>query len=203
MRPASGLILLSLTTMALVACKPTPAEVDAAPSVSGSTEASQVPSDAPAAVPDVATPDVRFIGYGNMLFGSTVEEARVAWGGELVGGPVEGSDCYYLHPKSAANSRELGFMIEDGRFVRYDVGTDAQDAPGGALVGMDGRALNAIYSNTLQAAPHKYLPGGQTLTFDGGAGVDSKLVLETDAAGKVTSWRIGLPPQVDYVEGCS
>ncbi|HWI23748.1 MAG TPA: lectin, partial [Lysobacter sp.] len=29
------------------------------------------------------------------------------------------------------------------------------------------------------------------------------LVFETDAAGKVTAWRAGVPPQVDYVEGCS
>jgi hypothetical protein len=29
------------------------------------------------------------------------------------------------------------------------------------------------------------------------------LVFETDAAGKVTEWRAGLPPQVGYIEGCS
>ena len=29
------------------------------------------------------------------------------------------------------------------------------------------------------------------------------LVFETDASGRVTEWRAGLPPQVDYVEGCS
>jgi hypothetical protein len=31
----------------------------------------------------------------------------------------------------------------------------------------------------------------------------AKLVFETDAAGKATAWRVGLSPQVDYVEGCS
>jgi hypothetical protein len=28
-------------------------------------------------------------------------------------------------------------------------------------------------------------------------------VFETDAGGTVTEWRAGVPPQVDYVEGCS
>ena len=26
---------------------------------------------------------------------------------------------------------------------------------------------------------------------------------ETDAQGRATEWRVGLSPQVDYVEGCS
>ncbi|MCY7312651.1 MAG: lectin [Pseudoxanthomonas sp.] len=203
MRPSFALTLLFFGTLAQVACKPTPAQLDVAPAVAGSPAAPQAPSGTASAAPEVVTPDVRFFGYGNMELGSTVEEARAAWGGELLGGPVEGGNCYFLYPEFAANSRALGFMIEDGRFVRYDVRTDFQQAPGGALVGMDGPALNALYTTMLQAAPHKYVPGGQTLTLEGGAGVDSRLVLETDAAGKVTRWRIGLPPQVDYVEGCS
>ena len=35
---------------------------------------------------------------------------------------------------------------------------------------------------------------------DGGNGA---LVLELDAEGRVDEWRVGVPPQVDYVEGCS
>jgi hypothetical protein len=27
-------------------------------------------------------------------------------------------------------------------------------------------------------------------------------VFETDAAGRIVSWRIGVPPQIYYVEGC-
>jgi hypothetical protein len=29
------------------------------------------------------------------------------------------------------------------------------------------------------------------------------LLFATDADGRVNEWRIGVPPQVDYVEGCS
>ena len=30
-----------------------------------------------------------------------------------------------------------------------------------------------------------------------------RVIFETDAEGTVTEWRVGLPPQVDYVEGCA
>ena len=42
---------------------------------------------------------------------------------------------------------------------------------------------------------------GQAL--DAGDVAPTRLVFEVDAAGKVTSWRVGLSPQVEYVEGCS
>ena len=35
------------------------------------------------------------------------------------------------------------------------------------------------------------------------AGIIGVLLFETNAEGNVASWRIGVPPQVDYVEGCS
>ena len=34
-------------------------------------------------------------------------------------------------------------------------------------------------------------------------GGNGALVLELDKDGRVDEWRIGVPPQVDYVEGCS
>jgi hypothetical protein len=45
--------------------------------------------------------------------------------------------------------------------------------------------------------------GGHYLSIAASGVAPSKLVFETDAAGKVTAWRVGLTPQVDYVEGCS
>ena len=49
---------------------------------------------------------------------------------------------------------------------------------------------------------HKYVEGGHYLRAgaDSGEGV---VVFETGADDVVTEWRVGLPPQVDYVEGCS
>ncbi len=60
--------------------------------------------------------------------------------------------------------------------------------------------LRALYGARLQGSPHKDVEGGKYLSVEAPGG--AKLVFETGADGKVSSWRVGLPPQVDYVEGC-
>ena len=61
--------------------------------------------------------------------------------------------------------------------------------------------IAAIYPGRIEERPHKYVDGAKYLrvTRDGSEAV---LLFETDAQGRVEEWRIGLPPQVDYVEGC-
>ena len=48
-----------------------------------------------------------------------------------------------------------------------------------------------------------YVDGGKYLAIDTSGVAPSRLVFETDAQGRATEWRVGLSPQVDYVEGCS
>lgn len=164
-------------------------------------------AEAPAPVmPGTAPPSdtqASFAGYGDMKLGATVEEAKAAWGGELNGKPGQGSNCYYLTPKWVKKASDFAFMAEDGKFVRYDVGTDKQAAPGGGKVGMTVDELRKLYGHALQSSPHKYVEGGRYLSLAASGAAPSKLVFETDAAGKVSAWRVGLSPQVDYVEGCS
>jgi hypothetical protein len=173
-----------------------------------STPMAETPAPAPA-VDDTAAPagpvsQASFLGYGDMKLGSTVDEARAAWGGELNGAPMEGTTCHYLWPKWISRPAEFAFMMEEGRFVRYDVGTDKETAPGGGKVGMSVEDVQKLYGGALQASPHKYTEGGQYLSIDAGdVAPTTKLVFEADAAGKITSWRVGLSPQVEYVEGCS
>lgn len=196
--------------VSLAACKQEAATnapavaADPAPAMSPTTEPAAPPeTGTAAAMPVDAEAQASFTGYGDMKLGSTVEEAKLAWGGELKGSaPVEGSTCYYLSPKWVEKPSDFGFMMEGGKFVRYEIRTDKEAAPGGGKVGMTTEALQALYNNTLQSAPHKYVEGGKTLSVAASGVAPSKLVFETDAAGKVTSWRVGLTPQVDYVEGC-
>jgi hypothetical protein len=63
--------------------------------------------------------------------------------------------------------------------------------------------LDKLYGGALQSTPHKYVQGGHYLSIAASGVAPSKLVFETDATGKVSAWRVGLVPQVDYVEGCS
>ena len=204
-----SLLPLVMAVTLLSACQRDPA---AAPATEPQTTATATPmAEAPAPTPaadDTAAPagpvsQASFLGYGDMKLGGTVDEARAAWGGELNGAPMEGTTCHYLWPKWISRPADFAFMMEEGRFVRYDVGTDKETAPGGGKVGMSVEELQKLYGGALKGAPHKYTQGGQYLSMDAGDVAPTRLVFEVDAAGKVTSWRVGLSPQVEYVEGCS
>ncbi|WP_454832171.1 lectin [Pseudoxanthomonas wuyuanensis] len=169
--------------------EPPPVDVNASPTV---------PSE-----PPVVYSQASFLGYGDMKLGSTIDEAKAAWGGELDGAPAEGTSCHYLTPKWVSKPSDFAFMMEEGKFVRYDVGTDKEIAPGGGRVGMSAEELQQMYGGALESTPHKYVEGGQYLSIDASGVAPTKLVFEVDADGRVTAWRVGLLPQADYVEGCS
>ncbi|WP_245734885.1 lectin [Rhodanobacter glycinis] len=145
-------------------------------------------------------------GYGDMRFG--MDEAAFdrasfnkAWAGELKGAPGPESTCFYKTPKWVKSPREFAFMFEGGRFVRYDVGTAKEVAPGGGRVGMDEARIRTLYGARVEAQPHKYVAGAKYLRVAAPQS-DGVVVFETDAQGKVTRWHAGVPPQVDYVENC-
>jgi len=147
---------------------------------------------------------IRFGGFGPADFGATQEAVRQAWGGDLgEAQPSEPGGCYYLIPQPVgADGFRTAFMVEGDRFSRIDVRDASVAAPGGAKVGMTIDEVRALYPN-VEVQPHKYDPAGKVLRVadpDGGRGV---LVLELDQDGRVAEWRVGVPPQVDYVEGCS
>ena len=201
------LILAAAVALALSACKQETtveapmAAADPAPATPPVTEP-VVPAE-PAVVVAPAS-QASFTGYGDMKVGSTLEQAKTAWAGELQESkPAEGSTCHYLMPKWVSKASEFGFMVEEGKFVRYDVGTDKEIAPGGGKVGMVVEQLMLLYGGSLQSAPDKYVEGGKVLTIAAPDGSPAKLVFQVDGVGSVTGWRVGLPPQVDYVEGCS
>ncbi|WP_429001904.1 lectin [Xanthomonas campestris] len=143
----------------------------------------------------------RMDGYGDLRLGMDAAQARAAWGGGLRGEPASDGGCYLLRPQWADDARRFGFMFDGGHLVRYQTNAPKEVAPGGGKVGMTLDQLRALYPDGLQAQPHKYVPGAQTLRH-ADAATQSALVFETDAGGKVSSWRVGQAPQVDYVEGC-
>jgi hypothetical protein len=176
------------------ASAPAPAATAAEPAAARSTEgstASNPSSDGMA----------RFDGYGAMRFGMDEAAFRKAWQGELAGRLDTAGGCSALRPVWAKTPGDLRYMFEQGRFVRYDIGTAKEAAPGGGTVGMDIARIRALYGEAVQVAPHKYEAGASTLRIAAPDGRGA-LVFETDASGKVTRWRVGLAPQVDYVEGC-
>lgn len=200
-----------LLAVALTACNDGRAPADTAdteaamPAVPGPAAPGPAAPDQEVPAPAAPVPDTalaRYDGYGDMRFGMTAEEAKQAWGGELKGIPGEGEVCYYLTPVSSPVPSYFAFMVENGKFVRYDVGNDKEVAPGGGRQGMTADEIRALYPGRIVESAHKYVEGGKYLRVkaDDGGGV---LVFATDAAGKVTEWHAGVAPQVDYIEGCS
>lgn len=167
----------------------------------------KTPPTAPATQPPPSSLSVtgpaHLDGYGDMRFGMNADEAKKAWGGDLNGTPGPGALCYFLMPKWVKTPTDFRFMMESDKFVRYDVGTDKEVAPGGGKRGMSADEIRKLYAGHVKETPHKYIKGGLYLRIKTTDPTRSVLLFETDAGGKVTSWRVGQAPQVDYVEGCS
>jgi hypothetical protein len=145
---------------------------------------------------------ISYAGFGPAKFGATQEEVRMAWGKDMAGSPSEPGGCYYLYPQpqpQPQRGNHIAFMIEGDKFARVDVNVAGVAAPGGGQVGMSIDEIRKLHAG-IEEQPHKYVEGAKNLRHkDASGGV---LVFETDPAGKVTAWRVGVPPQVDYVEGC-
>jgi hypothetical protein len=203
---------LSLLLLALAACNaeqtPAPADdvattqrpaspTDSAPADSAPPPVEPTPTTPPAPADDLA----RFDGYGDMRFGMTAAQARQAWDGELKGIAAEGEACYHLSPKWVKAPAELAFMIEGDKFVRYSSEDAKLVAPGGGRIGMAQTEIEALYPGRVEVQPHKY-SDGKYLRIKDTSG-NAVLIFETDAKGMVDEFRVGVPPQVDYVEGCS
>lgn len=206
------LSLLMLLVLMLAACAerpPEPAVVVPPPAASDQPARDVPPATAPTPTPTTAAMPapgaIGFGGFGPARFGSNEEQVRMAWGADLGDArPAEEGGCYQLMPQPrGASGYRIAFMLEGGKFARIDVDATDIEAPGGGKVGMSAQEVGRRYAGRVQEQNHKYVAGGRYLRIrdpDAGAGV---LLFETDAAGRVTSWRIGVPPQIDYVEGCS
>src|SRR3546814_3158092 len=89
-------------------------------------------------------------------------------------------------------------MFEDGKVVRYDVGTGREIAPGGGKVGMGVDEIRSLYAGRVEETPHKYVEDGKYLGVEDISGGKGKLVFATDGDGKVTSWRVGVPRSEEH-----
>lgn len=145
-------------------------------------------------------------GIGSIRVGMTVAQASQASGIKLVssGDYIEKS-CYYVQPQGAPKG--LSFMVTEGRIARVDV--DAKSSVttlSGAKIGDTEARIKALYPGQIKVTPHKYTgdSGGHYLTYVPKDQSDRnyRLVFETDGK-RVTTFRAGKLPEVEYIEGCS
>jgi len=166
-------------------------------------------ASAPLAKPAVSSSSARsaqmpratYAGYAGLRFGTDEAAFRKQWEGTLSeGAPAPGSTCKQWTPMQGAKPEgDVRFMFEGGRFVRYDVTAGDRTAPGGGKIGMSAEQIMALYPSA-QRQPQKYDPDAFELRAVGDEG--AAVLFELGKDGKVTRWRVGLPPQIDYVEGC-
>jgi hypothetical protein len=143
----------------------------------------------------VVTPD----GIGAIRIGMTVDELRGAVGD--ISGTSSTADCSYVRPNGAPSG--VSVMLARGQVARVDVDSAGVKSDAGVTVGDSSAKVGDAYAGRLVATPHKYVPGGQYLTVRSTSPSDSsrRMVFETEN-GRVTRFRAGRVPEVEWVERC-
>jgi hypothetical protein len=106
--------------------------------------------------------------------------------------------CEHLVPRGAPAG--ISLMAEGRKIVRADVRSGATATQEGAKIGDTEQRIMDLYP-AARRVPHKYTAGSY-LVVPTAADTLRRYVFETDGE-RVTLFRAGLYPPVEYVEGCS
>ena len=135
-------------------------------------------------------------GFGALKVGMRFANASRSFAAPLVRGANYENACYYATARRGF--RDVSFMFTDGTLARIDVTGKSYSTAEGARVGDTEARLKRLYKNRVVVTPHKYTDG-HYLTVKRGK---FAYVFETDGK-RVTQFRAGKFPEVEYVEGCS
>jgi len=184
------LLVLLPALLAASACQRESAQPSTAPRAS--VQAARAPN------PLQASGAARMDGYGDLRFGMTASE--VQQGAHMtLHRTAENGICYFMTPVSTSGVAPVDFMVEADKFVRYDVAGESASAPGGGKAGMSAEQIEQLYPG--QSSERVSTAGGRSLRVKGSSGV--AIVFEIGADGRVSRWRVGQAPQVDYGHGCA
>jgi hypothetical protein len=207
----AGVLALLVLACSQTAAPPPVADVEATKvatpplAVPGSAPAvAESPVPGPVNGPVYDARVIHFGGYGPASFLGNEESVRQAFGRPMFGANApQVETCYYLIPENpSVKGHVIHFMFEGDKFVRYDVRDPDIVAPGGLVIGMSADAVTAAFPGRVEIQPSKYIEGGRVLVVRPETDDGSRLVFEIDAKGAITWWRMGVEPQVHYVEGC-
>jgi len=147
------------------------------------------------------TPVVTTHGIGPLRAGMTIAEASAALGGALVVSPdADTLGCDYLEWRGGPPGVEV--MVEGGRIARVDVDSAGIRTADGVGLGDAEADVLRRYGARARVSVHKYDDEGHYVTVVDPKDTTFALVFET-SAGRVTRYRAGRRPAVEYVEGCS
>ena len=204
--PLTTIILFALG--ACTADKP-PAAADSTAAVSNATTIDTGTAATPPAGAATPTPrapaspkaerwEVSEGGIGPVKVGMSVKTANTLLG-EGLAVPAKLQQCDYVRPK--ATPKYLAFMVEKNEITRIEVqgGSDISTVDG-ARIGDSEERIKTLYPGQVEVRPAKY-GSGHTLVVTPKGGGNYRIVFETDGT-KVTKYRSGRLPAVEYVEGC-
>jgi hypothetical protein len=174
------------------------------PAARESSAAPAAPATAAPAPPPPASPTytVTEHGIGPLRAGMTFAEASAALGGALrIPAGVDTTGCDYLVWSDGPPGVHV--MFDEHHIARVDVDTTSVATAAGARVGDDEARIKRLYPGQVTVTQHKY-EDGHYLTVVPPAPADKRyrIIFET-ARGRVTRYRAGMTPSVEYVEGCS
>jgi hypothetical protein len=144
-------------------------------------------------------PAVSLVGYNLVRLGETARELSIAGDSAAAANPKHAS-CHLAHPASfppGAKVMLLGDVVE-----RIDIDSAGIRTAEGAQVGDSEPRIFELYRGRVASLPHKYLKDGHNLVVWEPSSGTSRFVFETDGK-KVLRYRVGRPPAIDLVEGCS
>lgn len=144
-------------------------------------------------------PTVSPAGYSLVRLGETARELALA-GDSIAAANPKHASCHFAHPAAFPPGAKL--MLLDDVVARIDVDSTGIRTAEGAQVGDSEARIFELYRGRVASLPHKYLKDGHNLVVWQPSTVTSRYVFETDGK-KVIRYRVGRPPAIDLVEGCS
>jgi hypothetical protein len=154
----------------------------------------------PAATATPGTMTVTERGIGPLRVGMTLSEASAALGGALTAPPsADAAGCNYVQWRGGPPGVRV--MVEGGRIARVDVDSAGVRTAASVGIGDTEEQVQRQYSGRAAVSPQKYREGHYLTVTPNPSDSSYAIVFETNS-GKVTRYRAGRRPQVEYVEGC-
>src|SRR5215212_3204380 len=140
--------------------------------------------------------EVTAAGIGTLRAGMSLDEAKIILHDNLAI-PTKLQECDFVRTKTGPKG--IMFMVEKGAIARVDVTSGSVATAEGAKIGDSEERIKSLYPGQVAVQPHKYTEGHYLVITPKGGG-DNRIVFDTDGK-KVTRYRSGRMPAVQYVEG--